>query len=75
MKSDNKLLYVTLGNLDAVQNLFLAAFESLVFHFDAGMTIETDISQPGNILAPVHITVAGQLGGHVIQRICHDTVL
>ena len=73
--SDYKLLHVALGDPDAVQNLFLAAFESLILHLDAGAAVETDVGQGGHILAPVHITVAGQLGGHVIQRICHDTVL
>ena len=73
--SNYKLLHVALGDPDAVQNLFLAAFESLVLHLDAGAAIETDIGQRGNILAPVHIAVAGQLGGHVVQGVGHDAVV
>ena len=72
--SDHELLHIMLGNFDAVQDLFPTAFESLILHLDAGTAFNADVRQGGNILTPVHIPAAGQLGGYIIQGICPHAV-
>lgn len=73
--SDHELLHIMLGNFDAVQDLFPTTFESLILYLDAGTAFKADVCQGGNILTPVHIAAAGQLGGHIIQGICHCDVI
>ena len=71
--SDHDIVQIPLGNGNAVQNLLPGAFKSLILHLDAGAAFKTDVRQSRNVLAPVHIAITGQLGRHVIQRICHHT--